>query len=393
MGWKETCAMEERFRFIEASRAGEFSLAELCRQFGVTRKTGYKWLERYEAGGIEALKDRSRAPIEHPNRVLDEVAEAVIQARRDHMHWGPEKIAAWLAETEPAILWPAASTIGEILKRAGLTVPRRKRQKAPPSSQPLEHAIQSNTVWCADFKGWFRCADGSRCDPFTVTDAFSRYLLRCQIVPRLGEPEVRAVLEAAMREYGVPEAIRTDNGEPFASCGIAGLSRLSVWWIRLGIRPERIQRGRPQQNGSHERMHRTLKEATAKPPAASLRAQQKRFDAFRAEFNQQRPHAALEMKTPASVYDSSPRPFPSRLAEPEYAADIIERRVGPCGTIRWNNRKYFVGHALEHQTLGLEEVGDGIWRLWFSFFPLGLLDETCARIRAEHAPSKSPRKK
>lgn len=263
--------MEERFRFKEAVAAEEFSVAELCRQFGVSRKTGYKWLERYQQGGLEALGDRSRAPHHHPNEVAEEVEAAIVGLRREHMHWGPAKLRAWLTTREPAVAWPAASTIGEILKRAGLTHARKKRRRTTPSTQPLAHATESNRVWCADFKGWFWCGDGSRCDPFTLTDAFSRYLLRCQIVPETGEEHVRAILEAAMREYGLPNAIRTDNGPPFASCGIGGLSRLSVWWIRLGIRPERIQPGKPQQNGRHERMHLTLKQHTAQPPAATLR--------------------------------------------------------------------------------------------------------------------------
>lgn len=375
--------MEERFRFIEAVKAEDFNIAELCRQFGVSRKTGYKWLQRYEEGGLDALQDQCRAPQHHPNEVLQDVEAAILQLRREHMLWGPAKLRAWLTEWEPQVLWPAASTIGEILKRAGLTHARKTRRRATPSQQPLEHATESNRVWCADFKGWFWCGDGSRCDPFTMTDAFSRFLLRCQIVPRTGEEQVRPIMEAAMREYGVPDAIRTDNGEPFASCGIGGLSRLSVWWIRLGIRPERIKPGKPQQNGRHERMHLTLKQNTAQPPAANLRDQQRRFDAFRTEFNLQRPHAALEMKTPASLFQPSARAYPGRLEEPPYPRNYVERRVGPCGTLRWGNHKYFVGKALEHQTLGLEQIDDDTWRVWFSFCRLGTLIEGEATIIPE----------
>jgi len=382
--------MEERFRFIEAVAAEEFSVADLCRQFGVSRKTGCKWLERYRQGGLEALRDRSRAPEHHPNEVLEDVENAILQLRREHMHWGPAKLRAWLREREPKVLWPAASTMGEMVKRAGLTHARKLRRRATPSREPLAHATESNRVWCADFKGWFWCGDGSRCDPFTMTDAFSRYLLRCQIVPRTGEEQVRPIMEAAMREYGVPDAIRTDNGEPFASCGIGGLSQLSVWWIRLGIRPERIKPGKPQQNGRHERMHLTLKQETAQPPAANLRDQQRRFDVFRSEFNEQRPHEALEMKPPASLYQPTTRSYPSRLEEPIYPRHYVERRVGPCGTLRWGNHKFFVGKALVHQTLGLEQIGDGTWRIWFSFCPLGTLTEGDTKIIPE--PTAKPRR-
>jgi len=373
--------MEERFRFVQECKSEEYSFAELCRRYEVSRKTGYKWLGRYESDNVEGLRDRSRAPDRHPNEVVQEVAAAVVNLRRQHPYWGPAKLRARLQREAPEVVWPSRSTIGELLKRAGLTVPRKHRRHAPASASPLQHADGANRVWCADFKGWFRCGDGSRCDPLTITDGYSRYLLRCQAVDDLTEASVRGVMEAAFREYGLPQAMRTDNGEPFASVGLAGLSHLSVWWIKLGIRPERIPPGKPQHNGRHERMHRSLKEATTKPPAAHLRGQQQAFDRFREEYNQQRPHAALNMKTPADFYAVSERSYPSRLAEPEYGDDWEVRRVRQCGRLRWWSESVFVGKALEGQSVGLQPIGDGLWRVWFFQYPLGILDERRGSIQ------------
>jgi putative transposase len=372
--------MEERFKFVLEHQTGDWRFAELCRRYGVSRKTGYKWLGRYFAEGLEGLKDQSRAPDHHPNEVLKEVAEQVVDLRRQHPHWGPAKLRARLQREAPEIVWPSASTIGEMLKREGLSVPRKLHRKATPSQSPLRHAEGANQVWCADFKGWFRCGDGSRCDPLTITDGYSRYLLRCQVVDGINTQGVRAVMEAAFREYGLPQAMRTDNGEPFASVGLAGLSALSVWWIKLGIRPERIPPGKPQHNGRHERMHRSLKQATARPPAANLRAQQRAFDQFRQEYNQQRPHQALQMQTPADFYVVSSRSYPSRLAEPEYHDEWEVRRVRECGRIRWWSENVFVGRALAGEPVGLEPIDDGRWRVWFFDYPLGIFDERKGRI-------------
>ena len=381
MGWKATCVMEERFRFIEEEKSEEWSFAELCRRYGISRQTGYKWVERYREGGLEGLRDQSRAPLSHANEIAAEVADAVLEMRREHPHWGPLKLRSRLQRGAPETVWPAASTIGEILKREGLTVPRKHHRKATPSESPLRHAAGANQVWSADFKGWFRCGDGTRCDPLTMSDGYSRYLLRCQALERPDERSVQAVMEAAFREYGLPEAMRTDNGEPFAGVGLGGLSRLSIWWIKLGIRPERIRPGKPQQNGRHERMHRSLKQATARPPAGSLRAQQKAFDRFRQEYNWERPHAALEMKTPGELYDASGRVYPSRLREPEYSGEWEVRRVASCGRIKWRSMKIFVGKALADEVIALEPVGDGEWKLWFFGYPLGIFAEAKGSIR------------
>lgn len=388
MGWKETCAVEERYQFIQECKLKEWSIAELCRRYGISRKTGYKWLARYEEERLKGLMDRSRAPRNHPNQVAPEVAEAVIELRRQYRLWGPEKLHARLQTDVPETRWPAPSTMGELLKRRGLTSSSSKRRRrTDPSLNPLSHAAGANQVWCADFKGWFRCGDGTRCDPLTITDAYSRFLLRCQAVGGTDEQSVRDVMETAFREYGVPEALRTDNGEPFASTGVGGLSRLSVWWIKLGIRPERIPPGRPQQNGRHERMHRTLKAATATPPANNLRGQQRRFGAFQQEYNWQRPHEALQMKTPAEFYQASCRPYPSRLAEPQYGYGWEQRRVRSCGRMRWWSDAVFIGRALAGETIGLEPVGDGLWNVWFFRYPIGQFDERKRKLEKLPLPA------
>ncbi len=388
MGWKETCAMEERFKFIQEYQAEEWSFADLCRRYGVSRQTGYKWVGRYREEGIDGLRDQSRAPEHHPNEVIPEVAEAVLRMRREHPQWGPLKLRSRLQREAPEIVWPAASTMGELLKRSGLSSPRKRHRKATPSQSPLSHVTAANQVWSADFKGWFRCGDGSRCDPLTITDGYSRFLLRCQSLAGTDEARVKGVMEAAFREYGPPDAIRTDNGEPFASVGIGGLSGLSVWWIKLGIRPERIRPGKPQQNGRHERMHRSLKEATARPPAANLRAQQRAFDRFREEYNWERPHAALEMRTPAELYIASGREYPARLLEPDYSGEWESRSVGPCGTLRWRNDKIFVGKVFAGERIGLEPIADGQWRLWFFAYPLALFDEAAGKVQRLESATK-----
>jgi transposase InsO family protein len=380
MPWKESGVMEERLRFIQEWNSESWSMAELCRDFGVTRKTGYKWLERYEAGGMEGLQDESRAPHTHPNAVAEETEERLMAIRERHPFWGARKIRRILEQEEGAQGVPAVSTIGSILKSHGLTVARKRRPRARPSQEPLAHASEANQVWCADFKGWFRSGDGERIDPLTISDAYSRYLLRCQIVKTMGYAHSKPVFEAAFREYGLPERIRTDNGTPFGSNGESGLTGLSVWWIKLGIRPERIQPGKPQQNGRHERMHRTLKQATASPPGRNRRAQQQRFDTFRWEYNQHRPHEALGLATPASQYQPSGREYPRRIAEVEYPETWQVRRVAPGGQIRWHSQHVFVGHALEAEVVGLEPIEERHWRVWFSFYEIGVLDVQQSRI-------------
>jgi putative transposase len=380
MPWKVDDIVEQRFRFILDWQRAEFGLAELCRQHQIARQTGYKWIERFESEGLEGLRDRSRAPLHHPNRVEEGTEQHILAVRGKYPLWGARKIGAYLERQGWGETVPATSTIGAILKSHGLTVIRKRRQKAPRRSEPLAHADGPNRVWCADFKGWFRTGDGRRCDPLTITDGHSRYLLRCQAVQGEDTVHAKPVFEAAFREYGLPERLRTDNGAPFGSNGDTGLSALAVWWIKLGIYPERIRPGKPQENGRHERMHLTLKLATASPPARNRREQQRRFDQFREEYNQQRPHEALGMTPPGQWYEPSLRPWPARVPEIEYDRDMDVRSVGQGGRIRWRGNRIFVSHALEGEPVGLKAVGATAWDVYFSSYLLGVVEGDRSRL-------------
>jgi putative transposase len=271
MGWEETCAVTERMKFVLEVQRGERTVAECCRLAGVSRKTGYKWLARYEeGGGPQSMQDRSRAPHTHPNAVGLEIKAMLLEARRQHPTWGAVTLLQWLSRRCPKLEFPAPSTVAELLKREGLVKPRVRTRRTPPYTQPFAHAGTPNAVWSADFKGHFRTGDQRYCYPLTVSDGFSRYLLACRGLLHPTHEAVRPWFERVFREYGLPLAIRTDNGVPFASRALGGLSRLSAWWVRLGITPERIEPGCPQQNGRHERMHRTLKRDSVTPPRASL---------------------------------------------------------------------------------------------------------------------------
>lgn len=380
MPWKVSGVVEERARFVLEYQRGEATMAELCRAYAISRRTGYKIWGRFEEGGLEALHDRSRAPQRHPNQTSAAAEAEVLALRRGHMRWGPRKLKAVLERRHPRARWPAASTIGALLKREGVVVGKRPRAKTPPYRQPFLATEAANQVWCADFKGWFRTQDGERVDPLTITDAHSRYLLRCQVVGRTDTEAVRGICEAAFREYGLPLAIRTDNGAPFASRAVAGLSRLAVYWMKLGIVPERIEPGHPEQNGRHERMHRTLKDETTKPAAANRRGQQRAFDRFRREYNEQRPHEALALQTPSSVYTVSPRACPEWVPEPEYDSGFQVRRVYPHGQFFWKGQDVFLTKALAGERVGLEALDDRYWCVYFAAFPIALLDSAEARI-------------
>lgn len=385
MPWKEISVMDQRVRFVVEVQRGEQSKAALCRQFGISRPTGDKWLRRYEQLGLVGLADLSRAAGRHPNETPEEVAELIVAFRRHHPHWGPKKIRVRLQQKYEGhgkygqIEWPAASTIGEILKRAGLTVPRKRRRRTPPYTEPFAACDRPNAVWCVDFKGWFRTGDGERCDPLTVSDAYSRYLLRLQAMQETREGPVRSVLEAAFREYGLPASIRSDNGPPFASHGIGGLSRLSVWWLKLGIVPERIAPGHPEQNGRHERMHLTLEQEALTPPAQDVRRQQEVFMAFREEFNTSRPHEALGQNYPAAVYVPSSREYREPLPV-EYPEAFAVRRVKGNGVFNWRGQVVFLGEALARERVGLTEVADGCWGVYYSQYPLGIVDERRRKV-------------
>jgi len=382
MPWKETCPMNERMKFVAEYLKEEETIAELCRQYGVSRKTAYKWIARFEQEGFAGMDDRSRATKNHPNAVAAEVEQAIVELRGRKMKRGPLKLLAMLKQTHPQLTLPCASAVAEIIKRHGLVVARRKRARATPSARPLASAVAANDVWCVDFKGWFRCGNGERCDPLTISDAASRYLLRCQVMTgRTGFEETRPLFEAAFREYGLPLAIRSDNGPPFASVGLAGLSRLSVWWMRLGIRPDRIRPGKPQDNGRHERMHRTLKSEAASPPAPTPREQQRAFDEFAREYNEERPHQALGQKPPALFFEPSARPYPDRLTPVEYSDQWERRKIKNAGRMKWQGKEICVCQALTGEQIGLEPIADGLWRIHFRDLPLAIFDEKRWKIR------------
>lgn len=380
MGWMETCVVKERMRFMLAIEKQEESFAALCRQFGVSRRVGYKWLERYQAEGIAGLVDRSRAPLTRRDAVPREIAEQCLAVRRQHRSWGPVKVRAWLERHAPDTTWPAASTIGELFDQAGLTVKRRLRRRSPPSSAPFGHCSGANDIWCMDFKGWFRTGDGSRCEPLTLSDAYSRYLLRCQSVGRNDAEHVWPVLDAAFHEFGLPIALRSDNGSPFASHGAGGLSQLSVKVIKAGVLPERIMPGKPQQNGRLERLHLTLLRDAANPPARSLRQQLYRFKAFQRLYNEERPHQALGNDTPAQHYSLSPRRWNGVLREPDYSSEHVVRRVRHNGEIKWQGNTIYITTALIGEPVGLLACDSG-WRLSYGPIELGVIAHGSDRLR------------
>jgi putative transposase len=379
MPWKETCVMEERMRFVLAAKKEGAVMSRLCAEAGISRQTGYALLKRYEAEGVEGLKDRSRAPYEHGRSRETELVDDVL-ALRAHYGWGAKKLRHKLGELRPDIELPAASTIGDWLAKRSLTRQRRRRAKCPAYAQPFTAASEPNAVWTVDFKGWFRTGDGSRCDPLTLSDTWSRYLLRCQTVARPDHAHVRSVFEAAFSEFGLPLSIRSDNGPPFASTAAGGLSALSLWWIKLGIVPERIEPAKPQQNGRHERMHRTLNDDTAKPPAPTLAEQQVRFDEFREIFNNERPHEALDFQYPATLYQPSPRPYPCELREPVYGEDAVVRRVRSNGEIKWRGDLIFISQVLVGEPVGIEQTMSGDWRVRYADIELGFIDTKQGRL-------------
>lgn len=375
--------MKERIRFVKDHRSGLYTMTELCERFGVSRKTGYKWVARFEEAGAEGLEERSRAPRRCPHRMPDRMAEAIVRARRLHPHWGPKKLIAWLRRKNPGEAWPAPSSAGELLRREGLVQPRRRRRKSVHPGRPCVTAAGPNDVWTADFKGHFRTRDRDWCYPLTIADLHSRCLLGLQALDGTDGYGVRPVFERTFREAGLPRALLTDNGPPFvAPRGLLGLTQLSVWWMRLGIEPLRIEPGRPEQNGAHERMHRTLKAETTKPAAGNRSAQQRRFNRFRLVYNEERPHEALGQAPPASCWKPSPRSLPERLSAPDYPDHWMKRYVSESGAFVVYSRPIYLSTALSGEWIGLEEIDDGIWSIYFSDFLLGRYEERERRIYA-----------
>lgn len=373
MPWKERSVMDERIRFVIRLKDGE-SMAGLCREFGISRKTGYKILERYESCGMEGLSDRSRRPVRYANQLPEPVEAAIVRARKEKPHWGARKIRERLLRQLPhAVKIPAISTIHAVLDRHDL-IAHRRRNRTRAEGTPLSEGLAPNDLWCVDFKGEFQLQDRRYCYPLTVTDHASRFLLLCEAQGSVREDPAITAFEGLFQQRGLPQAIRSDNGVPFASPnGLFQLSRLSVWWLRLGIRIERIQPGHPQQNGRHERMHRTLKQEATRPAGANLLQQQAKFDTFVEEFNTERPHEALGMKCPAEVYTPSTRPYRG-IQEPDYPFHDRTVMVTHCGRLCMYNKKINLSQTLAGQAVGVKEVDDGIWLVSFMEYDLGYVD-------------------
>jgi transposase InsO family protein len=370
----ETSVVDERRRFVRDYTSGHWSMSELCERYEVSRPTGYKWLARHRGDGDAGLLDDSRAPLSCPHRTGDDLEARILAARREY-GWGAKKLLQVLSKRHPAEPWPARSTVNAILERHGLLLKNRRRRKwTHPGATPLQ-TERPNQVWPTDFKGQFKTGDGRYCYPLTVTDHFSRSLLLCHGLASVKGEDVRPVFRRLFRTVGLPDAIRTDNGAPFASTGIHGLSQLNVWWMQLGIVHQRIPPSSPQDNGTHERMHRELKRETTRPAAATQRSQQRRFDAFLRRYNDERPHDGIGGDTPASRWTPSFRPYPERISVPEYPASMEVRRVSTAGTFRLRARQPFLSQALKNQDVGLEEVGDGIWNIVYYTTLLGKIDE------------------
>jgi transposase InsO family protein len=377
MPWKETGPVLERSRFIDDYLSGLYTISELAARYGVSRRVLHKWLARHDANGAAGLTDRSRAPHHIPHRTADDVAAEVIAFRRRFPHMGPRKIAVRLAELHPKVEWPAPSTISDILHRANLIAPRPRRN--PPPLHPLRSRTAPtapNDLMTVDYKGEFLLGNHRYCYPLTIVDHVSRYILACDAFFSTQYEHTRKVFERVFREYGLPRAILSDNGSPFGSPGLGRLSRLSLWWIRVGVSIERIVPGHPEQNGAHERMHRTLKAQTTRPPEQTLEQQQQRFDRFRQEFNNERPHESLGQKRPATIYTTSPRPYPETLPPIEYPGHLMTRKVDHSGQIRWkNDERLFLSHTLHGEIVALDEIDDGIWSLFYGPVLLARFDE------------------
>lgn len=379
MPWKETSAMDQRIQFIADWLSDNYGKSELCRIYEISRPTGDKWIRRYEQRGLQGLEELGRAPHCHPNQTPEELRRLIVQTKLQRQKWGPKKVLDWLRQKRPELKWPADSTGGEILKRAGLVQARQRRRRVPPYSEPFGECDAPNQSWSADFKGDFMLGNGRRCYPLTISDNFSRYLLLCRALERPRHEVVQPWFEWVFRQFGLPEVIRTDNGVPFASLALGGLSQLSKWWIKLGIKPERIQPGKPDQNGRHERMHRTLKQGVA--PQSDLQEQQRQYDPFVEEYNWERSHEALERKTPGSVHCTSPRCYPAKLPEVQYEAGVTVRRVRHNGEIKWRGELLYLSEVLAKEPVGLKPIADGKWQLRYSFHLLGILDERTKSIR------------
>jgi putative transposase len=382
MPWQKVMPVDLRLEFSRAYASGLFTMTELCDQYAISRKTGYKWFDRYEAEGRGGLTDRSRRPRHMPRRTDPRVVEHLCAARRRHPTWSARKLIVVLRRQYPELPWPARSTGCALLKAHGLVRARQRRNRTRAPHTPLPAITRPNEVWTTDFKGEFRTGDGRYCYPLTLRDGFSRYVLRCDALTTKRTEPVQCQFARAFAEYGLPDRIRSDNGAPFAGMGLTRLSRLAVWWIRLGIIPERIALGHPEQNGSHEQFHRVLKAETTRPPATHAMAQQRRFRRFQAEYNNERPQEALHDEVPSRWYTPSRRALPTHVPPVEYPGHWDVRRVSPIGQISWCARPLHLTEVLAGEHVGFEEVADGIWMVYFATVRLARFDERTRTLTA-----------
>jgi putative transposase len=386
MPWKAESLVDHREQFVRDCLAGRFPVTEACQRYDISRKTGYKWLARFLAGGRPGLEDQSRRPDVSPTATAAELVNAIVRLREKHPTWGAKKLLPKLSKKQPNVAWPAPSTVALILRRQGLVTPQPRRRAAARAGGPHHLVVPTrpNMVWTADFKGQFRTQDRRYCYPLTVMDRYSRYLLACHGMLHPTFQETVDCFRHVFERYGLPDVLRTDNGTPFCGVGLAGLSRLAVWWIRLGIRIDRSRPAHPDDNGSHERFHRTLKRETARPPARNCRAQQERFEAFGNEYNYDRPHEALGEVTPGEVYEVSHRPYPARLPDVAYPGHFEVRHVATNGTVSLGATVYFLSETLDGEDVGLEEIDDGLWTVYLSDVPIGRINEQTKSVEPTH---------
>jgi len=370
MPWRGVTVSEQRQRFLEDYQLNCYSVTDLAECFGISRTTAYKWINRFKKHGQAGFHELSRRPHSCPWQTDKAIVEELVELRKAHPHWGPRKLLDLMQRRDPVKQLPAVSTAAQILSREGLIKPRRRYRRAHPGC-PKSIPQGPNDIWAADYKGQFRLKNGNYCFPLTVSDLSSRYLLGCDAHPAISLEKSFSHFKGLFATYGLPHRIRTDNGVPFASNALARLSQLSVWFIKLGIYPELIEPGKPQQNGVHERMHRTLKQEATIPPASNLRSQQRKFDRFLEEFNQERPHEALGMKRPGEIYQPSSRSMPKRIEPYDYPTHYLVRRVSRAGTIRLFHNQIFVSNTLHEDYVGLEEVDDGVYDLFYCFYHIG----------------------
>jgi putative transposase len=385
MPWKECCKVDERLRFVARLLEGE-RMAELCREFDISRKTGYKIFHRYKDCGLEGLTDRARRPYRQANRLPFQIEALIVRLRKEHPTWGAPKLREKLRRQELGISLPAISTVHAVLDRHGLVSRGRRRSTYKAEGTPLSRPDQPNDLWCVDYKGEFQLANRQYCYPLTITDFASRYLLTCEALEGTKERYAFSVFEHTFREFGLPKAIRTDNGVPFASVtAFFGLSKLSVWWLRLGIGIERIKPAHPEQNGRHERMHLTLKKEATKPPGRNFLQQQARFDHWQHEYNHERPHQAIGMHYPTELYRPSVRPY-GGLPALEYPLHDQTITVTQCGRLCFGGRKINLSAVFAGQNVGVREVAEHVWLISFMDYDLGFFDDQCSRVECAPNP-------